>query len=121
LSEEGDMSDEWTIYFNKRCGSCRGALAILEKRGVKPRIVEYLDTPPTPKELEGLLRKLGAAPEAITRFKESVWQEKGDESLSHEKWVQLIADNPILLQRPIVTRGDRAVVARPPEKVEELF
>lgn len=112
---------DWTIYYNPRCGSCRGALALLEKRGIKPRIVEYLDTPPAPKELEDLLKKLGASPEAITRFKESVWQEKGDAALSRDKWLKLIADNPILLQRPIVVHGDRAVVARPPEKVEELF
>lgn len=112
---------DWTIYHNPRCGNCRGALAILEKRGIKPKIVEYLDTPPSAKELEDLLRKLGAAPEAITRFKEEVWQEKGDQALPRDKWVKLIADNPILLQRPIVVHGDRAVVARPPEKVEELF
>jgi arsenate reductase (glutaredoxin) len=114
------MSD-CTLYYNPHCGSCRNAKEILESRGIKPRVVEYLKTPPTVDQLEEILKKLGAGPDAITRNKEPIWQEEDRSKLSRKDWLALIAKNPILLQRPIVVMGDRAVIARPPEKAEELF
>jgi arsenate reductase (glutaredoxin) len=113
---------DWTLYYNPKCGTCRKVKDRLEAKGVTPRIVEYLKTPPTVEELEGILKKLGAGPEAITRFKEPLWDEKGrDGTLPRRDWLRLIADNPVLLQRPIVVRGDKAILARPPEKVDDLF
>ena len=112
---------ECTLYYNPRCGTCRKVKEILESRGIKPRLVEYLDNPPTVEELEGILKKLGAGPEAITRTKEPVWEEKGRPDLSRKEWLALIARNPVLLQRPIIVAGERAMVARPPEMAEEFF
>ncbi len=114
---------EWTLYYNPKCGTCRKVKERLDKEGVKPRVVEYLKTPPTAAELEEVLQKLRAGPEAITRFKEKPWQEKNPdpEKFPRKDWLKFIAENPILLQRPIVVRGNRAVVARPPEKVEGLL
>lgn len=116
------MSD-WTIYYNPRCSNCRNTLERMEARGVKPAVVEYLKTPPTAGEIESLLKKLNAGPEAITRMKEPVIEEKGlrFEGLSRKDWIKLIAENPVLLQRPIVVHGDRAIVARPPETVDALL
>lgn len=115
--------NDWTIYYNPRCGSCRKTLERLEAKGVKPAVIEYLKTPPTAAELESLLQKLGAGPETVTRRQEPVIEEKGItfEGLSRKEWVDVIAQNPIMLQRPIVVRGARAVVARPPEAVDALF
>jgi arsenate reductase len=112
---------ECTIYYNPRCSTCRKAKEILESHGVTPRVVEYLDNPLTVEQLEELLKKLGSGPEAITRTKEEVWQEKGRPDLPRKEWLTLIAENPILLQRPIIVMGGRAMVARPAEKAEELF
>jgi arsenate reductase (glutaredoxin) len=115
--------NEWTLYYNPQCGTCRNVKERLETRGVKPRLVEYLKTPPSAQELEEILKKMGAEPAAITRMKDPVIEEKGlrFEGLSRKAWIQLIADNPSLLQRPIAVRGDRAVVARPPEAVDVLL
>ena len=114
---------EWTIYYNPHCGTCRKTRERLEARGIKPRIVEYLKTPPTAAELDAILKKMGAGPEAITRMQESVIEEKKlrFEGISRKDWVALLAENPILIQRPIVVHGERAVVARPPEAVDLLF
>jgi arsenate reductase len=114
---------EWTVYYNPKCGTCRKVKERLEKEGIEPRLVEYLKTPPTVADLEDLLKKLGAGPEAITRTQEDPWQRKNPDParFPRQDWLKLIADNPILLQRPIVVRDSKAVVARPPEKVEELL
>lgn len=112
---------ECVIYYNPRCGTCRNVKAILESHGVKPRVVEYLETPPSAAELEGILKKLRAGPEAITRTKEDEWQAHGRADLSRKEWLELIVRHPVLLQRPIVVMGDKALVARPAEVVEGLF
>lgn len=115
------MSD-WILYYNPRCGTCRKVKERLEAKSVSPRVVEYLQEPPSAAALEDVLKKLGAGPEAITRYKEPVWQEKFEgKNLSRTEWIKALAENPILIQRPIVLHGDRAVVARPPEEVDRLF
>lgn len=112
---------EWTIYYNPKCGSCRNALAILEKNKIKPVVVEYLKTPPTLAELKTLAKKKGVTISEMVRSKEPIYAELGLEGASADKLLKAVAENPILLQRPLVVRGDRAVVARPPEKVSELL
>lgn len=114
---------EWTLYYNPHCGSCRKTKERLEARGIQPKVVEYLKTPPTAEEVLAILDKLGAGPEAVTRMQEGVIEEKGIkfDGLSRKEWAKVIAENPILLQRPIVVKGNRAVVARPPESVDVLF
>src|SRR3546814_15644555 len=75
-----------TIYHNPRCSKSRAALKLLEERGIKPEIVEYLKTPPDAKTLDGLLRKLGMEPRALMRRQEAPYRERNlaDESLSRE-------------------------------------
>lgn len=117
-----DMS-EWTIYYNPKCGTCRNTLEILKKNNIKPTIVEYLKNPPSIKTLDGILKATRLRPEDIVRAKEPVYEKLklGEGTRSREEWLRAISENPVLLQRPIVIRDARGVVARPPEKVEELF
>lgn len=113
---------EVVIYHNPRCGKSRAALALLEQVGITPRIVEYLKTPPTKAELESIVRRLSIAPEQLVRKGEEVFTEKfAGKSLSDAQWITAMVENPILIERPIVVCGDRAVVGRPPEKVLDLL
>jgi len=110
------------IYHNPRCSKSRGALALLEERGITPEVVRYLDTPPTREELAGLLAKLGMRPSELVRRGEDVFRtEYAGRELSEDEWLDALVTHPVLIERPIVVSGDRAVVARPPEKVLELL
>lgn len=114
--------DALRIYHNARCSKSRGACALVEEAGVKAEIVNYLETPPTRAELEGLLKKLGMKPSELLRRGEPVFQEHyAGRDLSEAEALDAILAHPILMERPIVVRGDRAVVARPPERVKELL
>ena len=97
---------------------------LLVENGVKPTVVEYLQETPTVAELEEVFSKLGKKPQQMIRFKESVAAELGinaDDQRSAAEWLELIQANPVLLERPIVVSGDRAVVGRPPENVLDLI
>ena len=114
--------DEAVIYHNPRCGKSRAALALLQARGVPYRIVEYLKTPPDKSQLRELLRQLGMRPEQLVRKGEDVYKEQfAGKPMSDEQWLDALAAHPILIERPIVVRGTRAVVGRPPEKVLEVL
>lgn len=118
------MADECdlTVYFNPSCSKCRGARDILAERGVAADFVEYLDDTPDRPELERLLRLLGTDdPRTIVRTGEAVYRELGLADADADVLLDAIVAHPILLERPIVVRGDRAVVARPPERVLELL
>lgn len=113
---------EWTIYYNPKCGSCRKALELLRARKIEPRVVEYLKTPPSLAELEDLVKKTGGDAHAIVRAREDEYAAEGlTPDASPARVLAAIAKHPILLQRPIVLSGKRGIVARPPEKVEELL
>lgn len=114
---------EWTLYYNSHCGTCLKVKDRLESRGVQPKIVEYMKRPPTVRTLDRLLKKMGAGPAAITRFKEPYWmeQELDPDRLDRKEWLKLLAENPFLIQRPIVETTNRAVVARPAEEADVLF
>ncbi|MFN0040058.1 MAG: arsenate reductase (glutaredoxin) [Burkholderiales bacterium] len=110
------------IYHNPRCGKSRGALAILEEKGLAYEVVEYLKTPPTKEDLRTIVKKLGIRPEALVRKSEDVYREKFlSKTMSDEQWLDAMAAHPILIERPIVVSGARAVIGRPPEKVLALF
>jgi arsenate reductase len=108
-----------TIYHNPRCSKSRATLALLEARGVKPKIVDYLKTPPAAAELKAILRKLGLKPRDILRTGEAVYAELGleDRELDDDALIALMVKNPILIERPIVVASDKAAVGRPPENV----
>lgn len=113
----------WTIYYNPKCGTCRNTLEILNKKGVKPRIVEYLKNAPSTTEIDAILKKLNMPPSDMVRVKEPIYAELklGNATLSRAEWLKIIHENPVLIQRPIVVKDNQAVIARPPEKVLDLF
>jgi arsenate reductase len=115
--------DRVTIYHNPVCGKSRGALEILETRGVAHDVVEYLKTPPDRATLAHILELLPGAPAELVR-KDKRFKELGlDESRyqTREQVLALLLEHPELMERPVVIRGGRAVIARPSEKVLELL
>jgi len=117
-----DSTAAVTIYHNPRCGKSRDTLALLRERGVEPTVVEYLKTPPGAAELRAILDKLGMKPEALLRKGEEVFKTQfAGRVLSDAEWIDAMVANPILIERPIVVRGTRAVIGRPPQRVVELL
>ena len=115
-------ADAVTIYHNPRCGKSRDTLALLRERGVEPTVVEYLKTPPGAAELRAILEKLGMKPAALLRKGEEVFKAQfAGRDLSDAEWIDAMVGNPILIERPIVVRGTRAVLGRPPERVLDLL
>ncbi|MDF2074205.1 arsenate reductase (glutaredoxin) [Pseudomonas mendocina] len=112
-----------TLYHNPRCSKSRGALELLEARGVQPNVVRYLETPPSASELESLLGKLGITARDLLRTGEDEYKTLGlsDTSLSEAQLIEAMVKHPKLIERPILIAGDKAVVGRPPEKVLELL
>ena len=115
-------SPEIVIYHNARCSKSRSACEIVAGRGIEARIVEYLKTPPSRDQLRAVLQKLRMkASELVRRGEEEYKQHYAGRTLTEDEWLDAMAEHPILIERPIVVRGDRAVVGRPPEKVLELL
>lgn len=115
------MSEACVLY-NPDCSKCRGARDILAERGVDAEFVEYLQQPPTRADLERYMQLLGIDdPRAMMRTGESVYADLGLASADRETLLAAITANPILLERPIVIVGERAVIARPPEKLLDLL
>lgn len=112
-----------TIYHNPRCSKSRQTLALLEEHGVKPRIVEYLKTPPDRATLSALLRKLGLPASALVRRKEPEFKALGLDApdTSESAMLEAMARHPKLIERPIVVAGRKARVGRPPEAVLEIL
>jgi arsenate reductase len=116
------MAATVTIYHNPRCSKSRETLALIEGKGIAPEIVEYLKTPPTKEELRGLLKKLGIKPEQLVRKGEDVYKQKfSGNTLTDDQWLDALAKNPVLIERPIVVKGSKAVLGRPPENVLALL
>jgi arsenate reductase len=111
-----------TIYHNPQCSKSRATLALLEGRGIRPRIVEYLTSPPSAAELTQIVSKLGIRPEALVRKGEDVFKAKyAGRSLTDAEWIEAMVRDPILIERPIVVAGDKAAIGRPPEAVLGLL
>lgn len=110
-----------TIFHNPRCTKSRQTLDLLRSKGVEPEIVEYLKTPPTEAELRDVLAKLKLKARDVVRKKESVFSELGLNLEDDDAVIQAILAHPVLLERPIVVRGNRAAVGRPPENVLEIL
>jgi arsenate reductase (glutaredoxin) len=111
------------IYHNPRCSKSRQTLSLLRDKGVNVTIVDYLAAPLARDEIEELLRKSGLHARDIVRESEPVYRELGlgDSDVDDAALLDAIASHPILLQRPIVVAGDRAVIGRPPQNVNSLF
>jgi arsenate reductase (glutaredoxin) len=112
-----------TLYHNPRCSKSRGALELLEARGLQPTVVRYLETPPSAEQLKSLLGKLGIAARELLRSGEDEYKTLGlaDASLSEAQLIEAMVRHPKLIERPILVAGDKAVIGRPPEKVLELL
>jgi len=116
------MSEQIIIYHNGRCSKSRGALEILQEQGIEPEIRYYLLEPLSAKELKALLKKLGIKAEALVRKSEDLYKEAyADKKLTNAQWIKVLAENPALIERPVVEKGDKAIIARPPEKVLEIL
>ncbi len=114
---------EVTIYHNPACGKSRGALEILRERGVDTQVIAYLDTPPERAALERMLDLLPGDPAELVRV-DKRFKELGLDAgrcTTREQVVALLLKHPELMQRPVVIRGRRAVIARPSELVLELL
>lgn len=107
------------IYHNPRCSKSRQTLALIEEQGITPDVISYVDTPPTPQELSGILEMLGMLPEDILRKKEA--KEEGIDGLRGDDLIEALCAHPRAIERPIVVNGDKAVLGRPPENVIEIL
>lgn len=110
------------IYHNNRCTKSRQALQELENSGKDFEVVYYLETPPNQSELEDLIKKLGIKPSELIRKKEKIFIEnyKG-KTLTDQEWIAAMITHPILIERPIVVLGNKAVIARPIERIKEIW
>lgn len=112
-----------TIYHNPKCAKSREALKLLETRGIKPNIIDYLKTPPSKSELAGLVKLLGIEPRALLRTKEPEYKQAGlaNPGLSDSAVLQAMVKYPKLIERPIVVAGSKAALGRPPENVLKIL
>jgi arsenate reductase len=110
------------IYHNPRCAKSRQTLQLIREKGVEPEVIEYLKTPPDREALQTLLSKLDMTAEELVRKGERMYKEnyKG-QSLSDAEWLDALVQHPKLIERPIVEKGERAVIGRPPENVLALL
>ena len=111
-----------TIYHNPRCSKSRTALQLLCDRGIEPTVVEYLQTPPDAKTLDRLLTLLKMEPRDLMRKGEQEYRalKLADPKLTRAQLIAAMVKHPILIERPIVVSGQKAIVARPPERVAEV-
>jgi arsenate reductase len=112
-----------TLYHNPRCSKSRGALELLEARGLTPNVVRYLETPLNAAQIKALLGKLGISARQLLRTGEDEYKmlQLAEESLSEAQLIDAIAQHPKLMERPILEVGDKAVIGRPPENVLGLL
>ncbi|MEO8490593.1 arsenate reductase (glutaredoxin) [Pseudomonas sp.] len=112
-----------TLYHNPRCSKSRGALELLEARGLTPTVVRYLETPLSAAQLKALLGKLGIGARQLLRTGEDEYKalNLADDSLSEAQLIAAIAEHPKLMERPILETASKAIIGRPPENVLEIL
>ncbi|MCG7200027.1 arsenate reductase (glutaredoxin) [Marinobacter pelagius] len=117
------MTEPTRIFHNPRCSKSRQTLELLNKRGIEPEIIRYLETPPTAEELGNILDMLGCQPRELMRTKESEYKELGldNPDLTREQLLQAMSEHPKLIERPIVIRRTKAALGRPPENVLSIL
>ncbi|TRX28957.1 arsenate reductase (glutaredoxin) [Flavobacterium franklandianum] len=104
------------IYHNSRCGKSRECLAFLEDSGKEFEVIKYLENVPTLDELKSIIEKLNIKPIELVRQKEKIWIENfKNKTMSEDEIIQAMISNPILIERPIIINGNKAVIARPLE------
>ena len=112
-----------TIYHKPTCTTCRQAIQVLKDSGKPFKTVNYYEEPFTRAQLKGLLKKAGLSPRDILRTKEDDYKELGlaKKNLSDDELIDMMVTHPDLIQRPIVEKGERAILARPAETVKQLL
>ena len=110
-----------TIYHNPRCSKSRQTLALIEEAGKEVTVIEYLKTPLTESQLQQLANQLGVTPIEMMRTKEAEFKEQQLANSNDEQLFTAMANTPKLMERPIVTLGDKAIIGRPPENVLTLL
>lgn len=110
------------IYHNPKCSKSRQTLQLIKDQSIEVQVIEYLKENPSKEDIENLLTKLKLKPEQIVRKGESIFKEnyKG-KNFSETEWINILVDNPKLIERPIVFNNSKAIIGRPPENVKELF
>jgi arsenate reductase (glutaredoxin) len=117
-----ETNTETQLYVNYECSKCRSALAILDEKSVDAQHIRYLEEPPTLADLERLMALLAIEdPRQMMRTGEAVYAELGLADASSAQLLEAMTKHPVLLERPIFVVGDRAVIARPPERLLELL
>jgi len=115
-------ADKLTIYHNPGCSKSRETLQLLQQNNKIPEIIEYLQTPPSREELIQIIKMLGITPRDLLRTTEQAYIDaKLDDSVTNDLIIDAICKFPILLQRPIVISGKRAIIGRPPTRVLEII
>ncbi len=112
-----------TILHNPRCSKSRATLNMLRGKDIEPKIIDYIETPPTAEEFREILAKLDLSPRDLLRRGEKIYKqlELSDSALSDTALITAMVGNPILIERPIVVNGDKAALGRPPENVLEIL
>ena len=111
-----------TIWHNPRCSKSRQALAILDENGCEKEIVKYLEQTPNKSEIKKVLGMLGLSARELMRTKEDIYKELDlKNEHNEEKLIEAMANNPKLIERPVIIKGNKAIIARPPEKALELL
>jgi len=114
-------NEQWVIWHNPRCSKSRAALELLRERGLDLHVVEYLKSPPSRAEIKSVLGKLAIPAEALVRKGEDVYRDQfKDRTMTADQWLDALAAHPVLIERPVIIRGGRAVLGRPPENALEL-
>lgn len=111
------------MYHNPRCSKSRETLQLLNDHDIEPEIIGYMDNPPSPQELKRIVKLLGVQVRELVRSTEPAYREANldDDSLSEDELIEAICEYPVLLQRPIVISGNRAIIGRPPSRVLEII
>jgi arsenate reductase len=115
--------EKMTIYQKPTCSTCRQAVQLLQESGKPFTAINYYEQPFTKAQLKSLLKKARLSPKEIVRTKEDLYKELGlaKKNLSDEEWLDVLVAHPDLIQRPIVEKGEKAILARPAESVKELL
>jgi arsenate reductase len=112
-----------TVYHNPRCSKSRAAMEYLEENGIETEVVKYMDSPPDANDIKELLSMLGMTPRELMRKHEKVFKDAGldDPTFTDDELIEAMAQCPSLIERPIVVNNGKAVLARPPETVQDIL
>ena len=110
------------ILHNPRCGKSRESLAILEESGKEFEVIKYLENNPTKEKLKEIIKKLNVEPLKLVRQNETIWKENfKNKALSDDEIIDTMVANPILIERPIVINGNKAIIGRPPLEISSII